>query len=164
MNEFHIGEQHAKNIYQAEHIHLNPAPADHARLGAEALALHDYPVARKYLAAAAEANPGDSRINYQYSLALLDGRRPHMHSAATVEQVQRRLGMVQKQLPEAMALLVLVAEDYQLTWKNNNTIPEALIELANSVSPQRAREVIDHVPAEQSRVWRLLALRARRDH
>jgi nucleoside phosphorylase len=156
---------HSGAIYQAHTINMRPEQAvDHAELGAQALVVHDYSSARAHFADAAKATPTDPLIQYQLSLAELDGQRPHMHSAATIETVERRLKSVIEQLPEIRALQLLVAEDYRLTWKTNNSVPQALIDLVNSVPAQRAREITEHVPAEESRVWRLLAVRAGNRH
>jgi hypothetical protein len=59
-------------------------------------------------------------------------------------------------------LLILVNEDYYLAWQNSNVVPSALVDLVNSIPLSSAQEIIEHTPAEQSRVWRLLAARAGR--
>jgi hypothetical protein len=159
MTEFNIGEQRAENIYNADTIHVHAQRVDYLGLGLKSLAAHDYASARGHLSAAAEADPGNYTIYYYLSLAQLDGRRPHMHSGATVEEIQRRLANAADRMLAAKALLILVAEDYQLAWRSSGFIPDELISLVRSVPIEHALEIVEHVPAEQSRVWRLLAAR-----
>jgi len=160
MSKFEIHDQHAEKIYQADIINVHEAQrVDHFGLGLKSLAAHDYASARRQLSAAAEADPGNHIVSYYLSLAQLDGRRPHMHSGATVEQIQRRLNTAVDRLPAAKALLILVAEDYQLAWRASEYIPAELIDLIRSVPVQQALEIVEHVPAEESRVWRLLSAR-----
>jgi hypothetical protein len=161
MSDFNIRNQRARNIYQADNIYLAPEKKDHAAAGRKALVLHDYETARVLFGQAVNDDPADLESQYRLSIALLDGRRPHMNSSSTIKSIERRLTLA-KQLPEAQVLLVLVGEDYYLTWKHNNTIPSVLVNLINSISLSNAREIIEHVPAEESRVWQLLAARVKR--
>lgn len=161
MNEFNIGKQQAENIYQAEKIYLGPKPEDHRRAGERALGLRDYEAARRHFRGAVEASSADPEIHYQLALALLGGRRPHMASAAEVTSIRRQLELAGR-LPEAQALLVLVNEDYYLSWQQSSAVPPELVDLVQSVPLARVQEIVTHVPAEQCRVWRLLAGRAKR--
>lgn len=161
MNEFNIQEQRAENIYQAEKIYLGPLPADHVQAGKKALMLHDYEATRAHFGRAIDGSPVEPETHYQLALALLDGQRPHMASAATIKSIQRQLALAEPLL-EARALLVLVNEDYYLTWQQSNAVPPALVDLVQSIPLARAQEIIEHVPAEQCRVWRLLTARVKR--
>jgi hypothetical protein len=161
MNEYHIGWQQADNIFQAETINLGAAPANHVGSGKQALALHDYETAAAQLGQAVSDDPADLESHYLLSLALLGGRRPHMNPGSTIRSIERHL-RVAATLTEARVLQVLVNEDYRLAWQHSNAVPAALVELVASVALPRAQEIIEHVPAEQSRVWLLLAARVSR--
>jgi hypothetical protein len=100
MSEFNIGEQHAHNIYQADKIYLGSQSQDHVASGKKALALHDYDTARLHFGQAVNNDPSDLESQYRLSLALLDGRRPHMNPSSTIKSIERRLTLA-KQLPEA---------------------------------------------------------------
>jgi len=158
MNEYHIGEQSAHSIYQADQIFIGSQPRDHAQIGERALAQHDYASARIHLGRAIDDNPADPKARYRLALALLGGQRPHMNTAETVEAVTAHLSQA-RQLREAQVLQVLVNEDYYLAWQRSNAVPPELVNLVASVSPASAKEITEHVPAEQCRVWRLLKVR-----
>lgn len=170
MAEFNINDQHAEKIYQADiiadvinadTINLAPPPEDHVRAGINALAQGDYGTARAHFGQAVTSSPADPDSHYRLALALLDGRRPHMSSAATMRDIERHLTLAGP-LPEARTLLILANEDYYLTWQRNNSVPPELVDLVLSVPLARVREIIQHVPAEECRVWRLLAARIER--
>lgn len=159
MSEYNIGQQNAHNIYNADNIYFQPDPAALFSSGVRALAGRDYATACTQLAAAVKANPADTQAQYYLSLAQLEGKRPHSHSAARVAEVEQHL-VAAAALPEAQALRVLVQEDYRMSWKNSSSVPDSLMRLGQSVTASRAREIVQHVPAPESRVWRVLKARA----
>jgi hypothetical protein len=164
MATFNVGDLYGENIYQADQILLyHSAPeVDHVAAAMTALRAHNYASACQGLAAAVDRRPDDPELNYYLGLSLLAGKRPHMHGAVSIDTITAHLDIAARELTEATALLLLVKEDYRTAWRNHSAIPRELTALVSKVSANRAKEIIEHVRAPESRVWKLLAMRAER--
>ena len=123
-----------------------PIPRDHLATGVALLRHGHYLAARRELARAVDAAPGDQRGHYYLALALLDGHRPNRCSRAVIERVRRHLDTA-AELPEAKALLLMVDEDYELRWRQHTLITQTLIDLVGRVDRDHAGELLAHVPA-----------------
>jgi hypothetical protein len=98
-----------------------------------------------------------SDVYYYWALTMLGGCRPALHSATTVESVERVLTAALRRdprSPHAKALLALLFEDYYVRGR----LPGPRPDLAGigEVSATHADEIRRHVPAQECRAWQLL--------
>jgi Flp pilus assembly protein TadD len=165
MATFEDRDLYAGTIYQADqiHVHQSAPDVDHVAAAMAALRARNYASARKGLDAAVDRRPDDPELNYYLGLSLLAGRRPHLHGAASIDKIAAHLDIAARTLTEATALLLLVKEDYTTAWRNHSAVPREVMDLVSKVSPDRAKEITEHVRAPESRVWKLLAMRAERN-
>jgi hypothetical protein len=109
--------------------------------------------------------PDESEVYYYWAMAALGGHRPASHSAETVDGVQRLLRQALRLDPRsirAAALLAMVQEDFftlrHLPLPNPSTrqpVAYARLDAAD------ARELVDHVPANDCASWRAIHQRSR---
>lgn len=168
MNKFNIKQQKADTIQFAGSgsIVNNNAGAvthnyytqekDHVKIAANALRVRNYSTAVAHYMAALETESNNPDLYYRLALALLNGVRPHRHTEESIIETKRYLEEAQA-LPEARALLVLVVEDYGLFWQKYSDVSPELMELIDLISPERAAEIVFHVPAREARTWQALA-------
>jgi len=158
MADFSIEQQNAHLIQNADQItyQIGLPERDHLAVGMRALAARYYPEARNSLTKALSDNPDNVRTRYYLALSLLDGKRPHMHSINLVRTIREHLESARK-LPCAEVLLALVNEDHGLFWRKGVSQPPRLVALIGSLEAAQAQEIVAHVPAPESGVWRALA-------
>ncbi|WP_157995709.1 hypothetical protein [Thermomonospora amylolytica] len=157
-----IGRQRAERVVFGDY-HEAPPPVDHEGLGRRALDAGNYATARTHLASAMESAPDDPALRFRRALALLDGKRPHLHSWPVLDQVIGLLEGARHGLPEAMALWLLVIEDRQQSWRHRTRVPAELVDHVNTLPPQAAAEIVRHITAAENHVWQLLAARSGRN-
>jgi hypothetical protein len=116
-----------------------------------------YPEAMDALRAIEPRFRGCSDTYFYWALTMLDGHRPAHHSAPTVEAVLKVLDGAIRLDPRAAhprALRALVQEDAYRFSARNSGRPDltALI----GTAPDRAAEILQHVPARECRAWQSL--------
>ena len=160
MVDFSIEQQTARLIQNADRIINQFAlpERDHLAVGMRALAARYYAEARNSLSKALSDNPHDARTRYYLALSLLDGKRPHMHSINHVRTIREHLENA-RELPSAEVLAALVNEDHGLYWRKGVSLPPRLVALIGSLNTAQVQEIVAHVPAPESGVWRALASR-----
>jgi hypothetical protein len=158
MAEFKINRPRARTIQNADIINNNyyPPEKDHRKIATNALGARDYLTATTHYVAALETGWDNPDLHYGLALALLGGVRPHRHTRESIIEIQRHLDEA-RVLPEAQVLLALVSEDYGLFWQKYFDVPVGLRRLIDRTSPERAAEIVFHVPARESRTWQELA-------
>jgi hypothetical protein len=98
-----------------------------------------------------------SDIYFYWALTMLGGSRPARHSAPTVEAVVTVLNAACRLDPRsahARALLALVQEDFYAHSAIGG--PRQDLNGLSGLSPERAAEIVQHVPAPQCRAWQSL--------
>lgn len=157
-----VDEQHAQIIQNADVINNHPSAAlDHYAAGVRALREERYREALLHLDAALDEGGSRPETWFYSALAQLHGIRPLRHSQATIVEVDRRLERADD-LPAAIVLRALVADDYVQAWRRHTTLPADLNRLVRGLSDRQRQEISRHVPAPESRVWRALQQRKRR--
>jgi hypothetical protein len=159
MTDRRIRDVQAQVAQIADVIHNHgPArsPEDHVRAGHILLANQVYADAARSFRAALSAKPASAEAHFGLALSLLQGRRPHLHSDATIRQIEGHL-RASASLPEAHILELLVAEDHRLAWQRaSHRIPKHIMEMARKLSGERTELILVHVPAPETRIWRAL--------
>jgi hypothetical protein len=153
----YVNEQRAHTIQNADVIHNHPSGrvVDHRAAGARALQERRYAVASSHFDSVLDAGEARAGDWYYAALALLQGRRPLQHEKATVVEIDRRLCHAGAS-PEALVLRALVADDYSQSWRRYRSIPDSLVKLIDRLGDGRRREILSHVEAPESRVWKAL--------
>lgn len=129
---------------------------EHLRAGHALLANRLYADAARRFADSLTEDPASAEAHFGLALALLQGRRPHLHSDATIRRIEGHL-QAAAVLPEAPVLGLLVAEDHRLVWQRApRSIPKGIITMARELSGERAELILVHVPAREARIWRAL--------
>lgn len=132
------------------------SPEEHVRAGHVLLASQVYPDAVRSFRAALTGDPRNAEAHFGLALSLLQGRRPHLHSDATIRQIEGHL-RASTTLPEAHVLELLIAEDHRLAWQRApRRIPKHVTSMARELSAERAELILVHVPAPETRIWRAL--------
>jgi len=157
-----VDEQHAHIIQNADVINNHPsAVLDHYAAGVGALHEERYRDALLHLDSALDAGGARSETWFYSALALMRGIRPLRHPRVTLVEVDRRLERA-GDLPAAVVLRALVADDYTQAWRRHTTLPADLNRLVSGLGDRERQEISRHVPAPESRVWRALQQRKRR--
>ena len=165
MSDLHIEDVNARVAQFAETI--NNYRADRPSAGvANGFRLLDaslYTDALRVFSETLESAPGDPNLHFGIALAQLNGVRPHRHASATKQRVVNHL-QAACDLPHALILELLVAEDYGLYWRRvrSKAIPAHIKALAARVPPEQAERILRHVPAPEARTWRALAVQRRK--
>jgi hypothetical protein len=134
---------------------------DRVAVGQAALAAFDYAQAADCLGDAVRDDPRNPHLRYSLALALLGGARPRVHRSEWIKEIGVHLRHA-AELPRARVLSALVAEDHGLHWLPSEALPERLAALIAQVSPVQAEEIVVHVPAPESGVWRAVRTRCER--
>jgi len=135
---------------------------DRVAVGRAALAAFDYAQAADCLGDAVRDDPHNPDLRYLLALALLGGTRPRLHSSEWIKEIGVHLRHA-AELPRARVLSALVAEDHGLHyWLPSEALPERLAALIAQVNAGQADEIVLHVPAPESGVWRAVRARCQR--
>lgn len=105
-----------------------------------------------------------SDTHYYLALAMLGGARPRTRAWSRIQDVERHLSAAvhaQPHSPHAYALWAIVKEDYYEANGLSLTMPSIaeLITRAETISSERAIEIVRHIPAPECRTWRSLSNR-----
>ena len=168
-SRYRIDKQRAETIINADTVDIGTpriSPAERAqellRLGEKALGQ------RMYSAAATSLEEGISlgelepsafaQARFLLAVALLGGRRPSLCTGSELDRVCDLLRTLSE--PRAVFLATLVEEDRTNAWMSSPAVPDSLRLNAQQVDRPSADLIRRHVPAPQSRVWRVLDERA----
>jgi hypothetical protein len=154
-----VHEQRAHVIQNADVIHNHSTrQTDHRAAGVRALDERRYGDALRHFDALLDDGRTRPDVWYYSALALLRGVRPLHHAKATLIDVERRLEYA-RALPEAVVLRALVVDDYTQAWRRHRRLPDDLRTMIRSLDRSRTQEMVEHVKAPESRVWKALQSR-----
>ncbi|MBV1950102.1 hypothetical protein [Streptomyces sp. BV129] len=169
MTEFHIRDQQADSIQNAENIYnFGPAAesaAGHRARARVALAARDYAAVAGHAAAALAVRPDDATAHFYAALAALRGVHPDRHPTRRTDEVLRRLVAATRLEPRCghtKVLALIVNEGLLLrTGRASGAVTEDTRHLIATLDPAIGREILSHTPVPESAVWQHLALHLR---
>jgi hypothetical protein len=155
-----ISEQHGRIIVNTENNnYYGPPEQDRMATGRSYVRHRRYGAAVHQFEEALDVSPDDPEAHYYLALALLQGMRPNRLPAGRVRRACRHLGSAAP-LRKAEVLLLLINEDYGLSWHRYTEVPHALRALVAPLDTEAARELVEHVPARGTRTYQLLERKA----
>jgi hypothetical protein len=159
MSEMHFRDVNARVVQFADVINNHATPPAEARVenGYRLLDLGLYDAAQRAFAAALHDGATDQELHFGLALAQLDGLRPHRQTGVTIRRVIQHL-QAAPDLPHALFLELLVAEDYGLYWRRvrRKAVPRHVNVLAAGIAKESAQRILRHVPAPEARSWQAL--------